>query len=159
MPSQALALLWFACFLVPFECIELVTYATDPAHEDLALLQRSAHWNGWSAVHVVGTQEGLETHGLVDKLRALRRFARKWPANTILAFVDGYDVVINNEPFALESAFLASGKRVMLASEVGCCTDKPSAQGYKTTCHRAWPFAREASHPSRAWLNSGVIVG
>ncbi len=82
------------------------------------MLQDTARWHGWQAVHVVGTEEGFRTHGLVDKLRALRRFARKWSDDTILVFVDAYDVVINNEPFVLESAFLASGKRVLLAGPV-----------------------------------------
>ena len=137
---------------------ELVAYATDPKHEGLALLQRTARWHGWSALHVIGTQEGLDTHGLVDKIRALRRFARRWPADTILVFVDGYDVVINNEPAALESAFLASGKRVLVSSELGCCADPQAALRFETTCHRNWPFVHVL--PSgRAWLNSGAMVG
>ena len=148
-----------AYYIACIGSVELVTYATDIEHEDLALLQRSAHWNGWSAVHVVGTEEGFQKHGLVDKLRALRRFTRKWPDNTILAFVDGYDVIVNNEPSALETAFLASGKRVMLASEVGCCSDKQTAEKYQTTCHQMWPFMHLLSPNIRVWLNSGVIVG
>jgi hypothetical protein len=107
---------------------------------------------------VIGTQEGFDAHGLVDKLRALRRFARRWPADTILVFVDGYDVVINNEPAALESAFLASGKRVMVSSELGCCADPQAALRYETTCHRTWPFMHVLPH-GRAWLNSGAMVG
>jgi hypothetical protein len=136
---------------------ELITYATELEHEDLAMLQRTARWHGWSPLHVIGTQEGFNTHGLVDKLRALRRFARRWPDETILVFVDGYDVVINNEPAVLESAFLASGKRVLLASELGCCTDKQTALKYRTHCHSNWPFAHVIA--GRMWLNSGVIVG
>lgn len=134
--------------------VELVTYATDKQHNNLGMLQNTARWHGWSALHVIGTQEGFDSHGLVDKLRALRRFARKWPGDTILAFVDAYDVIINNEPAALETAFLSSGKRVLLASENGCCTDKQTALRYGTTCHPNWPFATD-----RKWLNSGVIVG
>jgi hypothetical protein len=142
--------------------IDLVTYATDRHHEDLALLRRTAsRWNGWSALHVIGTQEGFDTHGLVDKLRALRRFARRRDPNAILVFVDAYDVIINNEPFQLEAAFLASGKRVLIASELGCCADKPTALALGTACHRHWPFLSVASNynDGRRWLNSGVIIG
>ena len=137
--------------------LELVTYATDPLHEELGLLRETARWHGWSPLHVLGTQKGFEAHGLVDKLRALRRFARGWPDETILVFVDGYDVVMNNEPSALETAFLASGKRVLTASELGCCTDKATALAYRNDCHRSWPFAPGGE--GRRWLNSGVIVG
>ena len=136
---------------------ELVAYATDRSHKELALLQRTARWHGWAALHVIGTQEGFNTHGLVDKLRALRHFARKWPADTILVFVDGYDVIVNNEPGALESAFLASGKRVLISSELGCCTDKKSLLEYGTDCHPEWPFPQTGK--GRRWLNTGVIVG
>lgn len=137
--------------------LELVTYATDGEHENLALLQRTARWHGWSPLHVIGTQAGFDTHGLVDKVRALRSFARRWPNDTILVFVDGYDVVFNNEPSALETAFLASGKRVLLASELGCCTDKQTALNFGVACHNKWPFAHLTD--GRMWLNSGVIVG
>jgi hypothetical protein len=138
--------------------IELVTYATDPQHEALALLRRTAaRWRGWSALHVIGTQEGFDTHGLVDKLRALRRFARDRDPNAILVFVDAYDVIINNEPFQLEATFLASGKRVLIASELGCCTDKATALALGNACHRHWPFQPVAN--GRRWLNSGVIIG
>ena len=109
--------------------LELVAYATDSDHHGLSLLKHSAQWNGWRPLHVIGSQEGFERHGLVDKLRALRRFARKWQDDTILVFVDGYDVVVNNAPAQLESAFLASGRRVLLASELGCCTDKATLHG------------------------------
>ena len=132
----------------------LVTYATDPQHENLGLLRDTARWHGWRAPHVIGTQEGFTTHGLVDKLRALRRFSKDWPDDTILAFVDGYDVVVNNEPSALEAAFLASGKRVLVASELGCCSSKATALAGKLDCHTNWPF-----HEERRWLNTGVIVG
>ena len=165
-----LALYYYFSLQLLVHTLEIVTYATDPEHMGLAMLQDTARWHGWQAVHVVGTEEGFRTHGLVDKLRALRMFARKWPDDTVLVFVDAYDVVINNEPFVLESAFLASGKRVLLASEVGCCTDKESALRMGTNCHRNWPFAalgeprtntaRETTEEHhRIWLNSGVIVG
>jgi len=134
--------------------LEIAAYATNQQHDGLRLLHSTSQWHGWSQLHVIGTQAGFDSHGLVDKLRALRRFARRWPDDTILVFVDGYDVVINNEPSVLESAFLASGKRVILASELGCCTDKQTALAYGTACHPNWPFAQE-----RKWLNSGVIVG
>lgn len=134
--------------------VELVAYATDRQNENLGLLRKTAEWHGWSPLHVIGTQKGFARHGLVDKLRALRRFTRRWPDDTLLVFVDGYDVVVNNEPFALETAFLASGKRVMTAGELGCCVDKETAMAYRTACHGAWPH-----HGERSWLNSGVIVG
>lgn len=136
---------------------EVVTYATDAEHAELALLRRTARWHGWSPLHVIGTQAGFDSHGLVDKLRALRHFARRWPKDTILVFVDGYDVVFNNDPSALETAFLASGKRVLLASELGCCADKRTALSFGVACHNQWPFAHLTD--GRMWLNSGVIVG
>jgi hypothetical protein len=138
--------------------VELVAYATDSEHEGVRLLQNTARWHGWSALHIIGTPEGYETHGLVDKVRALRRFARDWPDDTVLVFVDGYDVVVNNEPSKLEAAFLASGKRVMFASEMGCCTSKQTALEGKLSCHSEWPFPSSSAH-GRAWLNSGVMVG
>ncbi len=70
-------------------------------------------------------------------------------------FVDGYDVVANNEPEVLESAFLASGKRVLISSELGCCTSKQASLENKRDCHPAWRFVDQG----RAWLNTGVIVG
>ncbi len=133
---------------------ELVTYATDLNNVNLNLLKNTAQWHGWSPLHVLGTEEGFIAHGLVDKLRALRHFTRKWPDDTILVFVDGYDVVINNEPHALETVFLASGKRVVMASEQGCCAEKKTALLYGVECHPLWPFTE-----NRKWLNSGVIVG
>jgi hypothetical protein len=139
--------------------LELVAYATDSDHHGLSLLKHSARWNGWRPLHVIGSQEGFDRHGLVDKLRALRRFARKWRDDTVLVFVDGYDVVVNNAPAQLESAFLASGRRVLLSSELGCCTDKPTALAYGAACHPNWPFASDTAHGARKWLNSGVIVG
>jgi hypothetical protein len=144
-------------YMMQCTLLELVSYATNPEHEGLALLKRTARWHGWSPLHVIGTPEGFTTHGLVDKLRALRSFARKWPDNTILVFVDGYDVVINNEPAVLETAFLASGKRILLASELGCCVDKETALQFRNECHNKWPFSKLIE--GRTWLNSGVIVG
>jgi hypothetical protein len=157
MVYLGLTLLLFECFACVVCTIQLVAYATDHEHQGLALLQNTARWHGWSALHVIGTQEGFNTHGLVDKLRALRRFARKWPDDTILVFVDGYDVIVNNEPGALESAFLTSGKRVLISSELGCCTDKQSSLQYKTSCHPDWPFRHVQE--GRIWPNTGVIVG
>lgn len=148
-----LALLLFTQTLI-ISALELVAYATDPTHQGLTLLRDTARWHGWRPLHVIGTQEGFQTHGLVDKVRALRRFAKRWPDDTILVFVDGYDVVVNNEPWALETAFLESGRRVLLASERGCCTDKATALAYGSACHPAWPFVE-----NRRWLNSGVLVG
>ena len=145
-------LLFFHSCLI--SSLELVTYATDLQHKGLLLLQNTAEWHGWAPLHVIGTQGGFNTHGLVDKLRALRRFSRKWPDDTILVFVDGYDVIMNNEPAALEASFLASGKSVLSASEHGCCTDKATALQYRTSCHRDWPFTQ-----GRVWPNSGVVVG
>ena len=142
--------------------LELVAYATDRDHSGLSWLQHSARWNGWRPLHVIGSQEGYDSHGLVDKLRALRRFARKWQDDTILVFVDGYDVVVNNAPAQLESAFLASGRRVLLASELGCCADKATAMADGSACHPNWPFTAAAEadfQGGRKWLNSGVMVG
>jgi len=148
---------FFLLYPIMISSVELVTYATDPDNQNLALLERTrARWNGWSALNVIGTQAGFDTHGLVDKLRALRRFAKGQPGETILVFVDAYDVVINNEPFGLEAAFLASGKRVLVASELGCCVDKRTALAYRSDCHKDWPFEEKGG---RRWLNSGVIVG
>ena len=147
----------FSYFINLARAVELVAYATDHRHRNIKLLQNTARWHGWSPLHVIGTQEGFDSHGLVDKLRALRRFTREWPDDTILAFVDGYDVIVNNEPSNLESAFLSSGKRVLIASELGCCVDKGTAMSYGTTCHRNWPFAHVTD--GRKWINSGVIIG
>ena len=136
--------------------VELVSYATDPEHEGVARLRRTARWHGWAPLHVIGTPEGYAAHGLVDKLRALRRFARRWPDDMILAFADGYDVIANNGPGELERAFLATGKPIVIASELGCCTDKASALRSAVHCHRNWPFRGESG---RVWLNTGVVVG
>ena len=150
--------IYILCFItICSASTELVTYATNPYHKDLGLLHETARWHGWSPLHVIGTQKGFDKHGLVDKLRALLRFSRGWKKDTILVFVDGYDVIINNEPAVLETAFLASGKRVLIASELGCCTDKETALMYGNSCHRNWPFAH--INNGRKWLNSGVIVG
>jgi len=135
------------------EAAGVVAYATDRGRAEP--LAQSARWNGWSALNVIGTQEGFDRHGLVDKLRALRRFARRRAADSILVFVDAYDVILNHEPFHLERTFLASGKRTLLASELGCCTDKATALAYGTTCRRTWPFRSSG----RMWLNSEVIIG
>jgi hypothetical protein len=137
--------------------LELVAYASNHEHEGVWLLNQTARWHGWRALHVIGTQEGFNTHGLVDKLRALRGFCKGWPANTILVFVDGYDVIINNEPSKLETDFLASGKRIIIASELGCCCDKATMMASRSDCHRSWPFT--PSGGDRRWLNSGVLIG
>jgi hypothetical protein len=136
--------------------IELVTYATDK--DRVEPLKQSARWHGWSALNILGTQAGFDRHGLVDKLRALRRFAKGRAADSLLVFVDAYDVIVNHAPFHLERIFLASGKRVLLASELGCCTDKETALAYGNRCHRNWPFFSSSPH-RRMWLNSGVIIG
>lgn len=136
--------------------LELVAYATDWQHEGVWLLNQTARWHGWSPLHVIGTQAGFNSHGLVDKLRALHRFSKGWPDDTILVFVDGYDVIMNNAPAQLETAFLASGKRIVVASELGCCSDKETVLASGTLCHRSWPFTAE---DGRSWLNSGVIIG
>ncbi len=49
--------------------------------------------------------------------------------------MDGYDVVVNNEPGTLESAFLASGKRVLISSELrlGCCVNKQASEAHSST--------------------------
>ena len=138
----------------------LVAYGTNHSHQGLTLLRDTAHWHGWSALHVIGTTEGFQKHHLVDKLAAMRRFAKKWPDETILVFVDGYDVIVNNEPSQLETAFLDSGKRILISSELGCCTNRETALKYMTTCHPHWPFISDASRSGgRAWLNSGALVG
>jgi hypothetical protein len=140
-----------------YSSLVLVTYATDPLNENLQLLSETERWHGWRVPHVIGTKEGFASHGLVDKLRALRRFAKGWLDDTILVFVDGYDVVANNEPSSLETAFLASGKRVLIASELGCCTSKATALVSRLECHSNWPFGEFKE--GRRWLNTGVIVG
>jgi hypothetical protein len=138
----------------------LVTYGSDHMHDGLNMLRHTARWHGWSALHVIGSEEGFQTHGLVDKLVALRKFAKDWPDQTILVFVDGYDVVVNNEPTQLETAFLSSGKRIMFSSELGCCTSKKAALQSSTRCHPRWPFMSAMDESGgRPWLNSGVIVG
>jgi hypothetical protein len=146
------------CFLATLYALPvvLVTYASNHSHEGLIMLRYTSQWNGWSALHVIGTSEGFQTHGLFDKLVALRRFAKGWPDNTILVFVDGYDVVINNEPTKIETLFLASGKRILFSSELGCCTSKQSALQMSNRCDTRWPFVPAVGRP---WLNSGVIVG
>jgi hypothetical protein len=137
--------------------LELVAYATDAHHKGVWLLNQTAQWHRWSPLHIIGTQKGFNTHALVDKLRALRRFSKGWPDNTILVFVDGYDVIMNNGPTELETAFLASGKRIIIASELGCCCDKATVMLSGLACHRYWPHIQ--TDGSRQWLNSGVIVG
>ena len=137
--------------------LELVAYATDSRHEGVWLLNQTARWHRWSPLHIIGTQTGFNTHGLVDKIRALRRFSKGWPDDTILVFVDGYDVIMNNGPAELETEFLASGKRVMIASELGCCCDKATVMASGLSCHRHWPF--KPTDGGRQWLNSGVIIG
>lgn len=140
------------------ENTELVTYATDS--DKAEPLRQSAKWHGWSALNIIGTQDGFNKHGLVDKLRALRQFAKGRSANSIIVFVDAYDVILNHEPFHLEQIFLASGKRILIASELGCCTDKETALAYGNRCHRNWPFfSSYHSSNGRVWLNSGVIIG
>ena len=136
--------------------LELVAYATDPQHEGMWLLWQTSRWHGWRPLHLIGTQDGFDTHGLVDKLRALRKFTKGWPDDTIPVFVDGYDVIINHQPAQLETAFLASGKRVVIASELGCCCDKETVMRSGMECHKSWPFAAK---DGRRWLNSGVIIG
>jgi hypothetical protein len=101
-------LLIAVCIVVPF-----VAHATDTQH---GAPRKIARWHGWSSLHVVA---GAREHNLADKLHALRRFARKWPEDTVLVFVDGYDVIVNNEPSKLETAFLATGKRLLISSEPG----------------------------------------
>jgi hypothetical protein len=105
---------------------------------------------------VIGTKAGFNAHQLVDKVRALLRYVRGRPDDSIVAFVDAYDVIVNNAPFHLEATFLASGKRVLVASERGCCSDKATALAYGTACHPNWPFRSAAG---RRWLNSGVLIG
>jgi hypothetical protein len=86
----------------------------------------------------------------------MRRFAKKWPDETILVFVDGYDVIVNNEPSHLATAFLDSGK----SSELGCCTNRETALKYMTTCHPHWPLIpRSEKSGGRSCLNSGALVG
>lgn len=147
----------FFVMLIQIDGFKFVAYATDHGHSGLALLNQTARWHGWSPLHIIGSNAGFNKHGLVDKLRALRRYARRCSDDTIVVFVDGYDVIVNTEPALLEVAFIASGKRVLISSEVGCCTDKPTALQYKNTCHGTWPFAGITG--GRQWLNSGVIVG
>lgn len=146
-----------ALFPTMLAALELVAYASDHKHEGVWLLNQTARWHGWRALHVIGTQEGFNTHGLVDKLRALRRFCKGWPDDTILVFVDGYDVIVNNQAAKLETDFLASGKRIVIASELGCCSDKSTMLASRGDCHRYWPFAPGGD--GRRWLNSGIIVG
>ena len=136
-----------------------VTYAT--SLERLAPLQAGARWHGWSALHVLGLNRtrSFQTHRLTDKLWALRRFARAWPDDTLLAFVDGYDVLVNNHVGALQAAFHASGHQVLVASERGCCTTKAEAQARRTTCDPAWPFPAEDGPHWTGHLNSGVLIG
>ena len=80
---------------------------------DVAVVKAPAsRWNGWSALNVVRTREA---NGPVDRLRALRRFAKHRAPEAILVFVNSYFVVLDNEPFQLEAALMASGRRILIA--------------------------------------------
>ena len=82
---------------------------------DVAVVKAPAsRWNGWSALNVVRTREA---NGPMDRLRALRRFAKHRAPEAILVFVNSYFVVLDNEPFQLEAALMASGRRVLIAGK------------------------------------------
>jgi hypothetical protein len=74
----------------------------------------ASRWNGWSALNVVRTREA---NGPVDRLRALRRLAKHRAPEAILVFVNSYFVVLDNEPFQLEAALMASGRRILIAGK------------------------------------------
>jgi hypothetical protein len=96
----------------------------------------ATRWNGWSALNVGRTREA---NGPVDKLRALRRFAKHRAPEAILVFVNSYIVVLENEPFQLEAALMASGRRVLIAGkESSGCAITGYARDIRRLLRLAW---------------------
>lgn len=139
-----------------------VTYATHVNRKDFCNVMKSA-WGWGFQVNVIGQRRSrqYEKYHLVDKVFALRKFIRKLPkrnsGKNVIMFMDAYDVLVNASPFDLLQRFLDTDKKVLFASEKGCCSTKWYMMNRMNTCDSKWPI--DVRNHTSPWINTGVFIG
>jgi hypothetical protein len=144
-------------------------YASNTDRADFCDTVTSALRFGFE-LNVLGRERtsGWAEYGYTDKLWALSEFIARIrnDSNTIIVFVDAYDIIFAGGPTQLAEKLFASPHRLIFSSEKGCCPDWSTAVHYAmdrrpgvwtTGCSDGWPPAPFGV--VTPFLNSGAIIG
>lgn len=127
--------------------VKLVTYATHIAR-NLLVLAESARRHGFE-LEVIGLT--LKWYGWQGKVDWLETYLRDLDDATILAFIDGYDVLVQRDASEFEREFEALERatgRSLFAQAEDCCYPDASLA----------PRFPHAHLPGR-FINAGVMIG
>ena len=92
------------------------------------------------------------------KYLAMYEYLRALPSDTIIAFVDAYDVVVNHfvgGPDEIVRRFVRLGAPIVFSAEIGCWPWSMTRSNGAELCQRYFPPASSRSR----YLNSGTWIG
>lgn len=132
-------------------------------------------------IHVMGVGiKNFYARGLGGKIEMLINFLRQVPVeeddNTVVMFIDGTDVLIQDNSTTLLSKFLTTGSRVLFSGEHACYpmkyfpwnlnvgewvgTCRGACSNSRYICDQLFPKPRNRHRdPTNLWLNSGGFMG
>ena len=145
--------------------VYLVTYASKTNRADFCTMALSALANGFE-LNILGRkrEDQWAIYGYMEKFRALREFLDLLGGDpqAIIVFADAYDVLFTAGPRALVRRFVRSGRRILISSEKGCCSDWLSTveavlRAAPVPCDNTWPLPEIGT--ATPFMNSGAYVG
>ena len=133
----------------------LITYANKP-HEGLDMLKKSAEKFGVK-LNVLGMNDPDDVgHGkggrFGRKLNAAKMFVATVDADDIVAFVDGFDVLVTGTESEMVARFLEFGKSVVFSAE-NACAPECNTNGFRTSFNDLFPGE------TLRYINSGTYIG
>lgn len=138
----------------------LLTIATDPAQLGFRFLIHSCAYHGWAYAYNIGdtvkwTGGTMEGPGGGQKVNILRDHINATPTmkdTDVLIFVDGYDVIVHNNPYNVIRAWLENfdTSKVTFAAEKQCWPDSKN---------KVAQIAKNQGGTNNHFLNSGCFIG
>lgn len=127
--------------------MKICTYITNPNEQGFQELKRS-----YPDIIVLQKPEQGLGKGILDKVKAMHSYCVTLPVNEVIAFCDGYDVVVMDNPENIERRFLEQDCDILVNAEKALWTpDLESLRGQ---------YDYEPQHVGNwLYLNSGVYIG
>ncbi len=127
--------------------MKIATYITHPQHEGYKLLTQSCP----DLITLPRVERSLGK-GILDKVKAMHDFCATLPPTEIVAFVDGYDVIILDSPENIEERFFGFDADIVVNAEKALWT--PDLEVLRSQ------YDTEPMHVGTwLFLNSGVYIG
>lgn len=127
--------------------MKIATYITHPQHEGYKLLLQSCP----ELITLPRVEKSLGK-GILDKVKAMHDFCATLPTDEIVAFVDGYDVIILDSPESIEQRFHILNADIVVNAEKALWT--PDLEALRSQ------YDTEPMHVGTwLFLNSGVYIG